>query len=72
MKPEVGMALLHNNKYEWVIVGVYNDGVIAIKCPQSGVSGDYITTTVQEGTDKLFPNLIVLRVYTRLMGLDIK
>lgn len=71
MKPEVGMALLHNNKYEWVIVGVYDDGVIAIECPQSGVSGNHITTTVQEGADKLFPNLTVLRVYARLMGLDI-
>ena len=64
------MALLYDNKYEWVITGVDYDGMVAIKCPHSGVNENHLISEVTE-KDKLFPNLTALRAYARLMGLDI-
>lgn len=64
------MALLHDNKYEWVITEVYDDGMVAIRCPHSGVSEDHLLSEVTE--DTLFPNLTALRAYARLMGLEIE
>jgi hypothetical protein len=62
------MALLHDNKYEWVITAVYDDGMVTIKCPHSGVREDHL----RYEADVLFPNLTVLRAYARLMGLEIE
>jgi hypothetical protein len=64
------MALLHDNKYEWVITEVYYDGMVALKCPHSGVREDHLLFEVTD--DTLFPNLTVLRAYARLMGLEIE
>ena len=71
MKPEVGMIVVHQNKYAWEIVGVHDSRKLDIRCAFSPDVDLVEHWTFVPDLDKLYPDLLTVQTVARLTGVKL-